>query len=553
MQFHIPTSGQGIQFMSKNATHSGIPLKPFYTAADVAATGQGDHYREQVNDPGTFPFTRGRLASPRPRESWIQQELSGEGTARRSNEQFRQLIASGASGIDVIGDAPTMSSIDPDHPLARHAVGNTGVSICCFQDFEDLYADLPLNELTLSHSLPPGAYAIAALHRVAQRRGFLPKELRGSTILLPAYCEDCSYQIHMPYDLRMRLSLDSIEFAAKEMPRFHAFLEDTYYISDGGLNAVEEMALGFVEIREIVRKLLARGLDIDSFAPRIAILVNCRMDFFEEIAKIRATRRIFARMMREEFGAKDPRSWSCAITAHTSGLALTGAQPVNNVARGALQGMSLALAGVQAVEISCFDEAYRTPSHDSHMVSLRTQQIVQLEAGAGRVADPLGGSYFVESLTDQIEQRITDMVANIETMGELRDLCDGGWFRELFQNAMTRQAGAIADKTEIQVGANAFQIPREEDKLLRGISESKIEPCRERIEEVKRLKEGRDQGRMREHFARVREQVARPEVNLIPVIADALEAELTQGEIAGALRLGVGTPYDPLGHMSPPI
>lgn len=280
--------------------------------------------------------------------------------------------------------------------------------------------------MTLSHSLPPGAYAIAALHRIAARRGFSPSELRGSTVLLPAYCEDCSYQIHMPYDLRMRLALDSIEFAAKEMPRFHAFLEDTYYISDGGLNAVEEMALGFVEIREIVRKLLARGLDIDAFAPRIAILVNCRMDFFEEIAKIRATRRIFARMMREEFGAKDPRSWSCAITAHTSGLALTLAQPVNNVARGALQGLALALAGVQAVEISCFDEAYRTPSHDAQMVSLRTQQIVQLEAGAGRVADPLGGSYYVEALTDEMERRILDMVAKIEGMGELRELCDRG-------------------------------------------------------------------------------------------------------------------------------
>ena len=161
--------------------------------------------------------------------------------ARRSNEQFRQLIARGARGVDVIGDAPTMSSIDPDHPLARHAVGNTGVSICRLQDFEDLYADLPLNELTFSHSLPPGAYAVAALHRVANKRGYSPRELRGSTILLPAYCEDCSYQIHMPYELRMRLALDSIAFAATEMPRFHAFLEDTYYISDGGLDAVRNV------------------------------------------------------------------------------------------------------------------------------------------------------------------------------------------------------------------------------------------------------------------------------------------------------------------------
>ncbi|MBW2726873.1 MAG: hypothetical protein JRE71_21045, partial [Deltaproteobacteria bacterium] len=437
--------------------------------------------------------------------------------------------------------------------LARHAVGNTGVSICRFQDFEDLYADLPLNELTFSHSLPPGAFAIAALHRVAGRRGFNPKELRGSTILLPAYCEDCSYQIHMPYDLRMRLALDSIEFAATEMPRFHAFLEDTYYISDGGLNAVEEMALGFVEIREIVRTLIDRGIDVDSFAPRIAILVNCRMDLFEEVAKIRATRRIFARMMREEFGAKDPRSWSCAITAHTSGLAMTMAQPVNNVARGAVQGLALALAGVQAVEISCFDEAYRTPSHDSHMVSLRTQQIVQLEAGADRVADPLGGSYFVESLTDELEQRILDMVSKIESMGTLKEVSESGWFRQLFQNAMTRHAEAIQDGSETQVGLNAFEIPEDQDRLLRDHSEAKLEPCWDRIDEIRRFKASRDAGAVAEEFARIREVGAATEGNLIEPIADALEADLTQGEIAGALRLGVGEVYDPLGQMEPPV
>jgi len=539
--------------MTERKTQSGIPLRPFYTAADVADRGDGDSAREGLSDPGEYPFTRGRLASPRPRDSWIAQELSGEGTPRRSNEQFRQLIAKGARGVDVIGDAPTMSAMDPDHPLARHAVGNTGVSICRFRDYEDLYADLPLDELTLSHSLPPGAFAVAALHRVAGQREFDPKALRGSTILLPAYCEDCSYQIHMPYDLRMRLALDSIEFAATEMPRFHAFLEDTYYISDGGLNGVEEMALGFVEIREIVRTLIERGVDVDSFAPRIAILVNCRMDLFEEVAKIRATRRIFARMMREEFGAKDPRSWSCAITAHTSGLSMTMAQPVNNVARGAVQGLALALAGVQAVEISCFDEAYRTPSHDAHMVSLRTQQIVQLEASADRVADPLGGSYFVESLTDEMEARILAMVADIESMGTLKEVTENGWFRRLFQDAMTRRAEEIHDGSLTQVGLNAFEIPEDEDKLLRDQSESKLEPCWDRIDEVRRFKESRDAVAVSEQIERIREVAAASETNIIEPIADALEADLTQGEIAGALRLGVGEAYDPLGHMEPPV
>jgi methylmalonyl-CoA mutase N-terminal domain/subunit len=271
------------------------------------------------------------------------------------------------------------------------------------------------------------------------------------------------------------------------------------------------------------------------------------------VAKIRATRRIFARMMREEFGAKDPRSWSCAITAHTSGLSLTMAQPVNNVARGAVQGLALALAGVQAVEISCFDEPYRTPSHDSHMVSLRTQQIVQMEAGAGRVADPLGGSYFVESLTDELEKRILDMVTDIESMGTVKEVSESGWFRHLFQNAMTRRAEAIQDGSETQIGLNAFEIPDDQDRLLRDHSESKVEPCWDRIDEIRKFKEDRDSGAVADHFARIREVGAAAEVNLIAPIADALEANLTQGEIAGALRLGVGELYDPLGQMEPPI
>ena len=249
----------------------------------------------------------------------------------------------------------------------------------------------------------------------------------------------------MPFKLRVRLAVDSIAFCSTEMPKFHAFLEDTYFISEGGLDAVEEMALGFVEMRGLVRELLQRGIAIDRFAPRIAILVNCRMDFFEEIAKIRATRRLFARMMRDEFGARDPRSWAVNIAAHTSGLSLTAQQPVNNIVRGAMQALALALAGVQAIEISTFDEAFRTPSPEAHLVGLRTQQIVHLESSVTRVADPLGGSYYVESLTDEMERRIWEMVQAIEAKGDPAHLSDSGWFRSLFQAAMERHARALAD------------------------------------------------------------------------------------------------------------
>ncbi|HKD89547.1 MAG TPA: methylmalonyl-CoA mutase family protein, partial [Streptosporangiaceae bacterium] len=255
---------------------SGIPLLPCYRPEP------GAHDYAQVGDPGVYPFTRGRLRPPgaRPR-GWIQRELSGEGSPRRSNEQLRALLANGALGVDVIGDNPTVSALDPDHPICVPAVGTTGVSLCRKQDFVELLEGIPVDQITLSHSLPP-AFALAGQYLAGPANGIAPEVMRGSAIQAPLYSEDCSYSTFLPFDMRMRLSVDSIVFSLREMPRFHAFLEDTYFISDGGLDVVEEMTLGFVEIREVCRRLLARGLPIDSFAPRIAILVNCRMDLLEE-------------------------------------------------------------------------------------------------------------------------------------------------------------------------------------------------------------------------------------------------------------------------------
>ena len=344
-------------------SRSGIALKPVYSPED----SKGLDYQANLNSPGAFPYTRGRQADRR--GGWIQRELSGEGEPSRSNEQLRYLLEKGQMGIDVIGDSPTMACMDPDHPLAMNTVGTQGVSLCCLQDYRELYKDLPLDSISISASVP-SPFALAGLYLVAKEDNIRPDKLRGSVLQAPFYAEDCGYSMHMPFRLRLRLSCDSIEFCAKAMPKFHSFVEDTYFFSEAGLNVVEEMALGFVEIRHIVRDLLKRGVDIDSFAPRIAILVNCSMDFFEEIAKIRATRRLFARIMKEEFGAKDPRSWAAVITCHTSGLSLTAQQPFNNIVRGALQALALVLAGVDAMEISAFDEAYRTPSPESHLVAL---------------------------------------------------------------------------------------------------------------------------------------------------------------------------------------
>jgi methylmalonyl-CoA mutase N-terminal domain/subunit len=536
----------GFREMTESNTRSGIPLKSVYTPGDV----KNLDYDRHLGAPGEYPYTRGRRASAV--GGWMQRELSGEGEPSRSNEQLKYLISKGQIGLDVIGDSPTMAHMDPDHPLAAHAVGTQGVSLCCLDDYRELLRDIPLDSAVVSCSLP-ASIAAASLNIIAGDNNVPLDKLRGSVIQAPFYVEDCGYASHMPFRLRLRLSVDCIKFCTEQMPRFHSFVEDTYFIAETGLNAADEMALGFIEIRYIIRELLKSGMDIDSFAPRIGVLVNCSMDFFEEVAKIRATRRLFARMMREEFGAKDPRSWSAVITCHTSGLSLTAQQPVNNIVRGTLQSLALVMAGVQAMELSAFDEAYRTPSPESHTVGLRTQQIIQLESNVGKVVDPLGGSYFIESLTDEMEKRIWSRVLEIEAMGDPEELSDKGWFKRYFEEAMGAYSQKIVDGSLPKVGLNIFQIPEEEDTLLKEVVESKIEPCRSRIDDIKRFKEGRDQARIKDVLLEVCEKSRDEEENLIHITKEALLAGATMGEIAGMMRIAYGVPYDPLGMTESPL
>lgn len=439
-----------------------------------------------------------------------------------------------------------MACLDPDHPLALNTIGTQGVSLCCLQDYRELFKDLPLETISVSSSVPP-VFALSGLYLVAKEKNFSLKKIRGSVIQAPFYAEDCGYTMHMPFNLRLRMACDCIEFCAKEMPKFHAFVEDTYFFSEAGLNTVEEMALGFIEIRHIIRELIKRGVDIDSFAPRIAILVNCGMDFFEEISKIRASRRLFAKMMKAEFGAQDPRSLAVVITSHTSGLSLTAQQPFNNIVRGTIQALSLALAGVQAMEISAFDEAYRTPSPESHLVGLRTQQVIQLESNVAKVQDPLGGSYFIESLTDEIEKRTLDLITEIEAKGDPAVLSDKGWFRKFFEETMRRYHKEVSEGELAKVGVNVHQIPNQEDTLLKEVTESKIEPCRERVEKIKDYKLKRDSIQIKEALQILCQKAKTKNENLMDPIISATEAGATMGEISGVLRTVYDSPYDPHG------
>ncbi len=513
-----------------------------YRPRDAAAVD----YDRDLGDPGDFPFTRGRRP-PRPdgtTSGWIQRELSGEGSPSRSNGQFRQLLEHGALGVDVIGDTPTMAALDPDHPICEPAVGTAGVSLCRKQDFIELFDGVPLDRITVSHSLP-APFALAGQYVAARATGADPAVLRGSAIQGPLYTEDCSYATFMPFALRMRLCLDSITFSNRVMPRFHAYLEDTYFISDGGLDVVEEMALGFVQIREITRRLIERGLPVDSFAPRIAILVNCRMDLFEEIAKVRAARRMYARMMRDEFGAQDPRSLAANVTVHTSGLTLTNAQPINNVVRGAVQALAMALTGVSGLEISTFDEAFRTPSQAAHLVAMRTQQVIAEETGVARVADPLGGSWYVESLTDELESRIDAEVRRIESLADIGELVEAGFFRDIILHGMDRHAQQVQSGERRVVGVNCHLSDPSDDTLLRDVAEERFEPDREHVEGIRRWRGERDGAGVADALRAVEAAAASSENDLMAPIVDAFESDCSIGEIAGALRAAYGLPSDP--------
>ncbi len=524
-------------------TRSGLSVREHYGPADVVVADER---------PGEFPFTRGRLARPGTGSRWIHRELSGEGTPAQSNAQLRYLLDHGQSGLDVIGDGPTQSMLDPDHPLCRHTVGTQGVSLCRADDYAVLYQDLPLDRVSISSSVPP-AFALSGLIFAAGKSGVPLDKLRGSVLQPPLYANDAAYDCFLPVGLMSRLSVDCMTYAASLMPRFHAYVEDTYFFAENGLDAVEELALGFVQIRHLVSQTVARGVEIDSFAPRIALLVNCSMDFFEEIAKIRAARRIFAQMMRDEFGARDPRSLSLNITSHTSGLTLTAEQPINNVVRGTVQGLALALAGIQAMEISAFDEGFRTPSPEAHLVGLRTQQILEKETGITQFVDPLGGSYLVEHLTDALQEEVERKIAEITAAGDPVELAEKGYFREIFTNASVRYQRQI-DGGELEiVGKTCHRVPDEDDRLLKDIAERKIEPAQDRIDEIGRFRHERSNDRVRSALKSLLSDTGDPGRNLMPAIIDAGAAGATMGEVAGVMRLASDRPYDPLGYLSSPI
>jgi methylmalonyl-CoA mutase N-terminal domain/subunit len=529
-----------------------LKYKPFYTPADI----KNLVYEHHLGDPGSYPYTRGKYPEMYRRKVWIQRTLTGEGSPSKTNKILKELLAQGATAIDVVTDNPTWACLDSDHPLAEFSVGTSGVPLCTLDDFRELFDGIPIDKISISFSTFNHPFVIAALSLIAEERGIAPSMLRGSITPELTYTDLMTYDAKVPIEMRLRLQVDTIRYCVKEMPKFYPLYIDTYFIAEALLDVVDEIALGIMSAKLIINETLKRGLNIDDFGPRIGWLASCHMDFFAEIAKFRALRRIWARMMREEYGAKNPKSMALTITCHTSGIELTAQQPILNIVRGTIQALAAILGGVQAVEISCFDEPFRIPTREAAIISLRTQQIIEHEARIFEVADPLGGSYFIESLVNEIEQAVYNRLEEFKRAGDMLKLLKTGYFKNLFDDHLLKRQQLIESGELKKVGVNIFNVTPEEDfmyKWIEGLTKELPKPCLEQIEKTKKLKRARDLSKLRAALRRLYYAAQDENENIVYPIKDALKAGATIQEITGVIRLAYNEPYDPFGNAEPPV
>ena len=527
--------------LEKFETHSGLPIKQLYRPDDIRELD----YARDLGNPGDFPFTRGIFSDMYRGRFWTERPLTGLGTPRMSNERIKFLFRQGAAGWNLAPDAPLHVGLDPDHPLAQHEIGLNGVSMCCLEDMEVYLEGLPLGKVSpnIVITQPGSASAFAAYIATAQKQGVPSEKLLGGIQNDPFNQHGCRLEAQttfLPLELSVRLCADTIEWCAINAPKINCFCVNCYNMREEGISAAEEIAFGLSSTMAVTREVLSRGrVGIDDFAPRFSYFCSSDIDFFEEIAKFRAFRRMYARMMRDEFGAQDPRSCRFRLAVETSGSSLTTQQPLNNIVRAAIEGLAAILGGCQSLYPACFDEGLAIPSEVSSIIALRTQQILGYETNVVSTVDPLGGSYFIEHLTNRIEEEAHDVLQEIEREGGTIEAMKNGWRDRRMDEAKIRFQNGIQQGDRIVVGVNAF---KSEDgmELPGGIFElDPVELKKERIAFVKEWRERRDNQKTRASLESLGEKVASGD-NLIPFIVEALKSDATFGEIGDTLRESVG-------------
>ncbi|MGI8564450.1 MAG: acyl-CoA mutase large subunit family protein [Candidatus Dormibacter sp.] len=505
---------------------SGLPLQPVYDASDWTA---------QLPPPGDYPFTRGIRQDMYRGRHWTMRQYAGFGSAAESNRRYRFLLEQGQTGLSVAFDLPTQIGYDSDHVMAHGEVGKVGVAIDSLRDMEVLLEGLPLERISTSMTINATAALLLLLYQlVAESQGCPPERITGTVQndILKEYAARGTY-IYPP-QASMRLTTDLFAYCRRELPNWNTISISGYHMREAGATAAEEVAFTLADGIAYAEAAVAAGLDVDSFAPRLSFFFACHMDFFEEAAKFRAARRMWARIMKDRFGARDPRSWALRFHTQTGGVTLTAQQPLNNVVRTSLEALSAVLGGTQSLHTNSYDEALGLPSQAAAELALRTQQVIAHETGVPKVVDPLGGSYYVESLTDQIEAEAHSLLADIDERGGSVAAIESGWVQRRIAESAYRFQQRIESGERVVVGVNRFAKSGDE---LDATEITKIGPQHQadQIESLRCVRSERDSAQVERCLARL-EAAARGSENLLYPLKEALAVYATVGECCDRLR-----------------
>ena len=514
-------------------TLSGESLEPLYYPDKPS-----DDYLEKLGFPGQFPYTRGVHANMYRGKLWTKRQFSGFGTPEETNSRYHSLLNKGQTGLSVAYDMPTLMGYDPDHPWAKGEVGKCGVSVASIKDMEQLFKDIDLGGISVSQTINGPAMILLAFYiAVAENQGVPLANLRGTlqNDILKEFIAQKEWIF--PPQPSMRIITDMMAFCSEHMPQFNTISISGYHIREAGSTAAQELAFTLADGFAYVEHAMAAGLDIDSFAPRLSFFFNSHLDFFEEIAKYRAARRIWAKRMKNKYGANNPRSWKLRFHAQTAGCSLTAQQPENNVARTGFQALAAVLGGTQSLHTNSMDETLALPTEKAAEIALRTQQLIAFETGVANVADPLGGSWFVESLTDHMETEAEKYFEEIENLGGVIPAIEKGYFQREIAYAASEYQQKIDDKELIHVGVNDFI--KEDEEIEIPLLEIGDETENIQIGSLTKLRKERDENMVQKALSRIQEACANSD-NIMPPIIEASKAFATMGEIVVAMKAEFG-------------
>jgi methylmalonyl-CoA mutase N-terminal domain/subunit len=520
-------------------TNSEKEVQPIYTPLDAAETDA-----EALGMPGFFPYTRGIHPTGYRGRLWTMRQFAGFGSARDTNERYKFLLAHGQTGLSVAFDFPTLMGYDSDHPRSEGEVGKCGVAISSLADMEMLFDGIPLDKVSTSMTINGPAVILYSFYiAAAEKHGIDPKDLRGTiqNDILKEYMAQHAWVY--PIEPALRLIIDCFEWSAKHVPQWNTISISGYHIREAGATAAQELAFTLADGFTYVERGIARGLDVDTFAPRLSFFWDIHNDFFEEIAKLRAARRIWARHMKDRYGAKDPRSLVMRFHSQTAGVTLTAQQPMNNVIRVAYQAMAAVLGGTQSLHTNSMDETLALPTEESVQVALRTQQVLAFETGVPNVIDPLGGSYYVETLTTELEREAESYFRQIEEVGGVVRGLETGWLQRKINESAARQQWEVEQHRRVIVGVNDFVTDEPELKIeLLKISE---EMERDQKQRMAAMRARRDSDLVEKRLAALRE-AANTSQNLMPFILDCARAYCTLYEIRAAMEAVFGAYREPV-------